>query len=65
MSDIASLDEIKELEEYIAMAFCIDGECKYRTMTELVNGDDVGATFELSDSKRGKFAITIWTKKDV
>lgn len=58
----------QETAAFLAMAFCIDGECKCIGEERIVGEEDDnirrGLTYELNDSKRGKFHITMSTPKD-
>jgi hypothetical protein len=53
--------KINDLEKFLAMAFCIDGDCDYvedvtinSTLTTVAS-----AMFALGDSKRGRFYVTL------
>ena len=53
-----------ELTAFLKKAFCIDGDCVLKTETSKVvtsTGEVLNdaLTFELTDSKRGKFQVTI------
>ena len=56
-------DEIKGLEEFLKLAFCIDGDCKFTQFDLLVSQkkgtSDKVMTFILNDSKRGKFKVAL------
>jgi hypothetical protein len=56
-------DRIKNLEKFLKDAFCIDGECKYRSTDVILSKDtseiNQDTTFVLTDSKRGSFLISM------
>tara|TARA_B100000768_G_C11248927_1_gene363141 strand:+ start:449 stop:646 length:198 start_codon:yes stop_codon:yes gene_type:complete len=55
-------EQIKDLENFLKEAFCIDGECKKKGFDQLIskNGEHRETlTFKLNDSKRGVFLVSI------
>ena len=55
-----------ELESFLKEAFCIDGEAKFKgTAMVLFDGESSSAgVFELTDSKRGIFTVTMSSKSN-
>lgn len=53
--------QIKEMEAFLTKAFCLDGECVFIENVVIENSLKKmdGALFALTDSKRGRFYITI------
>jgi len=55
--------KIKEIENFLKAAFCIDGECKFKSFDVVVSKDsgeiNQASTFVLTDSKRGSFLISM------
>ena len=55
--------QIKELEEFLKLAFYIDGKCEYQQIDLLVSQEkgtsDKVMTFILNDSKRGRFKVAL------
>jgi uncharacterized protein YktB (UPF0637 family) len=55
-------ERIKELQNFLKEAFCIDGDCTKKGFDQLVskNGENRQTlTFKLNDSKRGEFLVSI------
>lgn len=54
----------KNLEHFLKKVFCIDGECKIlpSKIMNVIFDHTESRMFELIDSKRGKFFITISTE---
>lgn len=56
-------EKIKEIENFLKIAFCIDGECKFRSFDFIISKDsneiNQSSTFILTDSKRGTFLISM------
>ena len=52
---------IKDLEVFLTQAFCIDGECNYIEEVKINSTlkTIASAMFALTDSKRGRFFITL------
>ncbi len=62
--DIGTQQKKEELISFLKQAFCIDGECSLKAGSSTVvssTGEFIegGLTFELNDSKRGKFHVTL------
>lgn len=54
---MSKVGKILEIEAFLKEAFCTDGIC---TFTSYANTDELdGMVFELNDSKKGKFWITM------
>lgn len=55
-------ERIKDLENFLKEAFCIDGDCTKKGFDKLIskNGEHRSTlTFKLNDSKRGDFLVSI------
>lgn len=52
-----------DTQRFLKDAFCIDGECKFIDFVSFSSmslpGEISSAVFELNDSKRGKFYVTL------
>jgi hypothetical protein len=55
------IDKVKELEQFLKMAFCVDGDCKFMQFDEFKNSTEKIMTFKLTDSKRGIFKVSLST----
>ena len=54
--------QIKDLQNFLKEAFCIDGDCTKKGFDQLIskNGEHRETlTFKLNDSKRGEFLVSI------
>jgi hypothetical protein len=54
-------NEAKQLEHFLATAFCIDGTCEiHKEVLIVTEGKEMKSVmFKLTDSKRGTFYITM------
>lgn len=54
-------EKIKEIASHLALAMCIDGECKHVKPVIMQHEGRVlaGSLFELNDAKRGRFYMSL------
>lgn len=62
--DSQTKNKLEDIEHFLKTAFCIDGDCKFKESVSIIspNGTvSTGQKFELTDSNRGVFYITMST----
>jgi hypothetical protein len=55
-------EKIKDIEEFLKEAFCVDGECKKDQQCSVLAQDGKHTTtplFKITDNKRGTFYVAI------
>ena len=55
-------EKIKDIEDFLKKAFCIDGECKFKGFDVLISDDGQNkkaSTFKLTDSEKGDFHVSL------
>jgi len=60
---MTDIERIKDLENFLKEAFCIDGNCNYKQFDTLISQKDGTSekvmTFIMTDTKRGKFKVCL------
>ena len=57
MPSLSEQEKIKLLEDFLSMAFCIDGEAKFDKFLKIDKRDSM--QFKLTDEKRGIFYVSM------
>jgi len=58
----AELQKVATMEKFLKEAFCVDGPVKLLGFDKLEILKETVMTFELTDSKRGKFNVSLSQK---
>lgn len=51
--------EVDKMQKFLKKAFCIDGDCTFKSIDKLEHTNKEVVVFSLQDSKRGEFYICI------